>query len=295
MQASRRRRLRPRPCRWQGERPLMIMESNKILGADILDILFEGRNKEYGAYELRKTYNKRLWRAMAVMGSMILLLFLSGFVKRNGAKKMDQPNVADIDLTAAKTPDPKPPVIPPAPKAPPVKTVMFTPPKIVSKAEVPDDEKPPVQDDLDKVKIGTVNKDGAADADIVAPPGDDGKRGVVEAPKKQDDEDGIFEKVEVESSYPGGIAAWIRYVQKNLRYPDQAVNDGVQGTVMVKFVVDKEGNVSDVEAVAGPEQGGLREEAVRVIRKSGKWTPALQNGRYVKSYKQQPVTFKLSD
>ena len=64
---------------------------------------------------------------------------------------------------------------------------------------------------------------------------------------------------------------------------------------MVKFIVDKEGNVSDVEAISGPDTGGLREEAVRVIKKSGKWTPAVQNGRFVKSYKRQPVSFKLSD
>ncbi|HEV9036496.1 MAG TPA: TonB family protein [Puia sp.] len=271
------------------------MESNKILGADILDILFEGRNKEYGAYELRKTYNRRLGRAMAVTGSVILLLFVSGFVGKHGAKKVETPKIADIDLTAVKAPDPTPPVIPPAPKAPQVKTVIFTPPKIVPNDKVPDDEKPPVQDDLDKVKIGTVNTPGADDPGITAPPSDQGKTGVVVAPKKQDDDDGIFEKVEVESSYPGGVPAWIRYLQKNMHYPDQAVNNETQGTVMVKFIVDKDGNVSDVEAVAGPEQDGLREEAVRVIKKSGKWTPALQNGRYVKSYKQQPVTFKLSE
>ena len=273
------------------------MESNKILSADILDIVFEGRNKEYGAYELRKTYNVRLGRAMAVTGSVILLLFLSGFVMKHKVKNVEAPQVADIDLKALKTPEPTPPpVIPPAPKAPPVKTMIFTPPKIVDNDKVPDDEKPPVQEDLDKVKIGTVNTEGADDLGITAPPSDNGKTGVVVAPKKQDDDDGgIFNKVEIESSYPGGTPAWIRYLQKNMHYPDGAVNDNTEGTVMVQFIVDKEGNVSDVQAVDGPVQDGLREEAVRVIKKSGKWTPAVQNGRYVKSYKQQPVTFKLSE
>src|SRR5215472_12723108 len=107
------------------------MEANKILNADFLDIVFDGRNKEYGAYELRKTYNRRLGRAMAVTGSVILLLFLSGFVGKHREKKIDAPQVADVDLTAAKLPDPTPPVIPPAPKAPQIKTVIFTPPKIV--------------------------------------------------------------------------------------------------------------------------------------------------------------------
>src|SRR6185312_7486673 len=69
----------------------IIMESNKILSADILDIVFEGRNKEYGAYELRKTYNGRLGRAMAVTGSLILLLFLTGFVAKHKMKKTEAP------------------------------------------------------------------------------------------------------------------------------------------------------------------------------------------------------------
>ena len=69
------------------------------------------------------------------------------------------------------------------------------------------------------------------------------------------------------------------------------MNNEIQGTVVVQFIVDKEGNVSDVEAISGPNE--LREEAVRVIKKSGKWTPAIQNGRQVKSYKKQPIKFRL--
>jgi protein TonB len=71
------------------------------------------------------------------------------------------------------------------------------------------------------------------------------------------------------------------------------VNNEILGTVVVQFIVDKEGNVSDVSAISGPSEGGLRDEAVRVIKKSGKWTPAVQNGRQVKSYKKQPIVFKL--
>ena len=271
------------------------MEVNKILSADILDILFEGRNKEYGAYELRKTYNGRLGRAMAVTGSVILLLFLSGFVMRHGGKNVVSPNIADIDLTAVKAPtvDPPPPTPPPAPKAPQVKTVIFTPPKIVKNEEVKKDEMPPDQSTLDNVKIGAVNHDGVLDAGLTAPPASDGNRGVVVAPKKDEGDDGSFMKIEKESEYPGGPGAWLRYLNRNLRTPDDAINNEISGTVVVKFMVDAQGNVSDVEAVSGPENGGLREEAVRVIKKSGKWTPALQNGRYVKSYKQQPITFVL--
>jgi protein TonB len=74
-------------------------------------------------------------------------------------------------------------------------------------------------------------------------------------------------------------------------YPDEAVSAEVQGQVVVRFIVDKEGAVSDVEAVSGPNE--LRDAAVAVIKRSGKWNPAVQNGRKVKSYKSQPVNFKL--
>ena len=83
----------------------------------------------------------------------------------------------------------------------------------------------------------------------------------------------------------------MRYLNKSLRYPQEAIDNEVQGNVIVQFIVDKEGNVSDVEAVSGPSE--LRDEAVRVIKKSGKWTPAVQNGRQVKSYKKQPIVFRL--
>ena len=105
--------------------------------------------------------------------------------------------------------------------------------------------------------------------------------------------DAPFTKVEKESIYPEGEEAWKRYLNKTFRYPQDAVNDEIQGTVVVQFIVDKEGMVSDVVAISGPEKGGLREEAVRVVKKSGRWIPAIQNGRQVKSYKKQPITFRL--
>jgi len=272
------------------------MEINKILNADILDIIFEGRNKEYGAYELRKTYNKRLVKAIIGTAIVILLLFIGYFVSNlnsGGPKKALV--VQDVQLEDIKEEKKNEPPPPPPPKIEPPKVEMakFTPPKIVKDNEVKEEEKPPEQEKLEDTKIGAVNQEGVKDEGITAPPVDAGK-GVVEAPKKdEEDYDKTFTKVEIESEYPGGAAAWLRYLNKNFRYPDDAVNNEIQGTVVVQFIVDKEGNVSDVAAISGPENGGLREEAVRVIKKSGKWTPAVQNGRQVKSYKKQPIVFKL--
>jgi protein TonB len=269
------------------------MEPNKILNADILDIIFDGRNKEYGAYELRKTYNRRLRNAVLVTAGVCLLL-IGGYLLSNitGGTKKQAMVVQDVQLEDIKEEKKNEPPPPPPPKVEPPKVEMakFTPPKIVKDEEVKKEEKPPEVEKLEDTKIGAVNQEGIKDEGITAPPVSDNK-GVVEAPKDNTDYDKTFTKVEIESEYPGGPAAWARYLNKSLHYPDEAVNNEIQGDVVVQFIVDKEGNVSDVEAVSGPNE--LRDEAVRVIKKSGKWTPAVQNGRQVKSYKKQPIKFRL--
>jgi len=111
--------------------------------------------------------------------------------------------------------------------------------------------------------------------------------GVVPPLPEEDYNDSIIVcYVPIEAEYPGGAAAWQRYLNKNLRYPQEAIDNEIQGSVVVQFVVDKEGNVSNVEKLSGPDALGA--EAVRVITKSGKWIPAVQGGRYVKSLRKQP-------
>ena len=274
------------------------MDVNKILSADVLDIVFDGRNKEYGAYDLRKTYSKRMTYALVGTALLLALAFLGSFLAsslRNSDDKTEM-IVQDVQLEEVKTEEPKneppPPPPPPKPEPPKVEMAKFTPPKIVKDEEVKEDEKPPEVEKLEETKIGTINQEGIKDEGIVAPPASDEGKGVVEAPKKvEEDWDKTFTKVEIESEYPGGTSAWQRYLNKSLRYPQDAIDNEVQGTVVVQFIVDKEGMVSNVEAISGPEE--LRDEAARVIKKSGKWTPAVQNGRQVKSYKKQPITFRL--
>jgi periplasmic protein TonB len=101
----------------------------------------------------------------------------------------------------------------------------------------------------------------------------------------------VWRKVEIEAEYPGGAAAWQRFLNRNLRYPQEAIDNEINGSVVVQFIVDEEGNVSNVEAVSGPEV--LCTEMIRVIKKSGKWTPAVQNGRQVRSLKKQPICIHL--
>lgn len=275
------------------------MEINKILNADILDIIFEGRNKDYGAYELRKTYGRRMLMALAATVALLILLFVA-FKVANKISESDSKEmvVQDVQLEEIKQDEkknePPPPPPPPKPEPPKVEMAKFTPPKIVKDNEVKEDEKPPEVEKLEDTKIGSINQEGIKDEGIVAPPVSDAGKGVVEAPKKDETNyDQIFTKVEIESAYPGGPGAWSRYLNKNLPqyYTGDVVEREIQGRVVVQFIVDKDGNVSDVQGVEGPKE--LWAIAEKVIKASGKWTPAVQNGRQVKSYKKQPITFQL--
>ncbi len=278
------------------------MQANEIQDASFLDILFEGRNKEYGAYALRKTYNLRLLGGLAGMVLFTGALFGVDYLSKSNTGIPKQAlTVVDVQLEEVKEEkkNEPPPPPPPPPKAEirKVEITKFTPPRIVKDNQVKEEEKPPEQEKLQDTKIGAVNQEGVKDEGIITPPVSDGGKGVLEGPKVlqtfAEDYDKTFVKVEIESEYPGGIPAWQRYLNRSFHYPEDGINNEIQGVVVVQFIVDKEGKVSDVEAISGPEQGGLREEAIRVIRNSGAWIPAIQNGRKVRSYKKQPVIFQL--
>jgi periplasmic protein TonB len=106
------------------------------------------------------------------------------------------------------------------------------------------------------------------------------------------DTDSTFAKVEFESEFPGGAAGWRTYLTENLHYPKKAVRKNIQGTVVVQFIVGKDGKVSDVQVIRSVDPL-LDEEAMRLIKNSPNWTPALQSGKKVKSYKKQPIIFML--
>jgi periplasmic protein TonB len=282
------------------------MDVNKILSTDLLDLIFEGRNKEYGAYELRKQYNRRLTKALVITFGGLFLIFLTSFLvnaakaRNRGEVKVSEVQLTDIKQDENKEPPPPPPPKPPEP--PKVEMAKFTPPKVVKDEDVKEEEKPPEVDKLEDTKIGTANQEGIKDEGIVAPPVQEG--GVVEAPKT-DDEDKVFQKVEIDAEFPGGNSAWGKYVTREIeRNQDELTEEGKSGTVVVLFIVDKEGAVSEVRALPCSEAGvaaclgpgtKLAEVAVSAIKKGPKWKPAVQNGRNVKAYRRQPVTFRLEE
>jgi len=272
------------------------MNLQQLSQADLLDILFEGRNKEYGAYDLRKSYNGRLTRAILTMLTICFLLFI-GFTVMGRPHSSPAPiTVIDCPLSPIEPPamkKPQPIAIPkPLHVSPPAPTIRLVTTRIVPDDQVRPEDKPQPAVAPDNFRIDVTTNLNATGTNPAAPPsnglGDGGNNGVVNAPAAPDKDDHIYTKVEIESYYKGGDAAWQRFLIKNFRPPQPEDDQAGDATVTVQFIVDKEGNVSDVEAISGP--AGLKKEAVRVIRLSGKWEPAIQNGRKVKSYKKQPIT-----
>jgi protein TonB len=229
----------------------------------------------------------------------VILIFIGSMLLANSrkgqmARTIELPPDIKLEEMEKKQEEVKPPP-PPKPPEPPkqIAQKMYTAPLITD--EVKPEERPPETEALEDVKIGTKNIEGTVDDGTLGPPpavSDGLGKGIIEAPaKKEPDEP--FMKVEIESFYPGGPEAWRRFLTKQLQnnYPQEALDNEIQGTVVIQFVVDVEGNVSNIEAISGPEE--LRDAAIRVIKKSGKWIPAVQNKRHVKSYKRQPIVFSL--
>ena len=273
------------------------MDADKILEADVLDIIFDGKNKEYGAYELRKSYGKRLGRALLIMGSILLIVAVGTVLAKvvggddNNAIEVVDTQMAEIKKDEPPPPPPPPPPIPPPP--PEIKQVQFTPPKVVKDEEVKPDEK--IEEIVEEAAISTKTVESDNTAQIVQAPVEDKGTQVVEVPKVDDDEGKIFNKVEVEAAFPGGEGAWRRYLQNNLDANAPVDNGAPEGTyqVIIRFIVSKDGSISDVQSETKFGYG-MEAEALKIIKKGPKWTPALQNGRHVNAYRRQPITFVVS-
>ena len=272
------------------------MEVNKILSSDFLDILFDGRNKEYGAYELRKNYKRRLTTALLITAGFALLIFISVIVGRSVSNAdKSKVKVSDVTLADIKQEEPQkiepPPPPPPKQEPPKIEITKFTPPKIVEDEKF--DEKQEVKEQEEITNVCKIDQEGIKDPEVVNPPKVEEESKVVEAPKE--DENQVFTKVEVEAQFPGGEGKWNQYVQREVeKNIDDLVDDGQAGTCEVQFIVDKEGNVSNVEALS-MKGSKLAEVAVNAIKRGPKWIPAIQNGRQVKAWRRQKITFRLPD
>jgi protein TonB len=272
------------------------METAKILTADVLDIIFDGKNKAYGAYNLRKGYRKTLTKALLITGTSLLLIMggavLANYISDdNGSRRPDPLETIMTQIMPDETPPPQLP--PPVQPKQDFKQVQFTPPVIVDDAKVkPEDI---IRDIEPDAAISNVTVQSNNTAPVVQAPIDEGGTNVVQI-KKVDDENAVLTIVEIDAEFPGGKDAWANYLRKNLNQDTPADNGAPAGnhTAIVKFIVNKDGSLRDIMCEKDPGFG-LCEEAIRVIKKTKNWIPAIQNGRNVNAYRRQPITWSVGE
>ena len=278
------------------------MEKNKILQASLLDIVFDDRNKVYGAYELRTKYSSRLSKALLSTGALALVVLLASFA---GEKFTGRKVSADFDKGVVVLVDPPPInehiVEPPPP--PPVKQVVqpqiemsrFTSKLNLVNEEIKPEETLKDMDDMLDTKISTANIDGIKSTDIVSPPVEEKQQtGVITGPK-EDEKDKVHITVDVPARFPGGDGEWTKYITRQIeRYMDELQDEGKAGTCIIRFIVDVDGAISDVEIIS-MNGTKLAEISANAIRRGPRWIPAEFNGEKVKAYRKQPVTFRISE
>lgn len=260
------------------------------------DIVFEHRNKAYGAYLLRKIYDDNIIKALFIsVGVSILTIAIPQIY--NKLRPIDDVTLVQslpIELTTIDIPEPPvanippPPKIetPPAPK-PKASSVRFVPP-VVAPDEAANDE-PPTQKEMAKSTIGTTNEEGDSTVLEDIPTTDDEVGGGLIGDVPKDD---VFIVVEQNPLFPGGMDELMRFMQRNTKYPEASQRAGITGSVFVQFVVGANGVIREAQVVRGLGFG-CDEEAIRVVQSMPAWSPGKQGGRAVSTRFTLPFRFSI--
>lgn len=275
------------------------MKPSAYLTSQLLDIIFEHKNKNYGTYELRYTYPKRMEKALGCMLSLVVactLFFLTDALHKNHSA-VAAPHSKVIALTEIKLKDPEPPrVLPPTPPAAPkmASQIKYTRIDVVKDQLIRPEEQPPDLDQIQKnlISIHTVkgSLDGAR-VDLIS----NKNNGVTAETKKA----AAFIFVEQMPRFPGTSTIQesdiktLAFISRHIHYPPIAREQGIQGTVVVQFLIAPDGQLKNIRVVGKPPGGGLAEEAIRVVKKMPSWIPGKQNGRNVAVQYILPIKFKL--
>lgn len=269
-----------------------------------LDVVFEGKNQDFGAYEMRNNSTRRHNRAVLVLVIVVVLVaalafFVNTVMQKAGERPEDVTEQALVEMPVEEAEEEQPEEenqrveqeLPEINKEDLLNTVKMAEIAIVDDKEVVEEIKS--QDDLKETDtaVGKVNEDRGVDdiinaqehkdvvvvEDVVAPPVDDNK---------------VFEAVEQDPQFPGGQTALLKYVADHIKYPSTAQENGIQGKVIVQFVVTKTGSVGEVKVVRSKDPD-LDKEAIRVVKSLPKFTPGKMNGNSVNVWYTLPITFRL--
>ena len=256
------------------------MTSNEILKADLLDIVFENRNKKYGAYLLRKYYNNRLAIGMSGMFGAVLVLIL--IISLNPtARNVIASTIGWRDTVTVSLPPPPPPEPPPA-ALPQQRVRQVISSNIIEIVNGPTNMH--TQDEIENALPSTSEVDGITPNGVASPVAENT---LVQQPVEPPSEPPPLPTSA--ASFPGGQQAWMVFLSRYLRTPDE-LEAGQKKTVMVRFSVGADGSISQFEIM---QSGGeaFDNEVIRVLKKMPKWKPAVQNGHNVTALFTQPVTF----
>lgn len=276
-----------------------------LSSSEWIDLVFEGKNKDFGAYQLRKASAKRHNRAMLVILIILLLVALLGLLANTVLQKAeerpeDQIEQTIIDYSADEQEEEEPEEPeqqrveeqqPEALQEEILNTVKATELAIVRDEEVQEEIKS--QDELKDTDtaVGTTDFDkGTDDLNVVREHKDE----IIVEEKKPEpvDDNRVFDVVEQKPQFPGGEAALLKWVMEHIRYPAMAQENNIQGRVVVQFVVTKTGSVGEVKVVRGKDPD-LDKEAVRVVKSLPKFVPGKMNGHAVNVWYTLPIQFKL--
>ena len=272
-----------------------------LISNEWADIVFQGRNKVYGAYQLRRSTGKRNIWAMVFVAAVaaVTYLGLAAYNSYQAAQKAKfeaemEASLIETKKQAKVEKKTEAPKVEQVQKVEKVKSsIAFTPPVIKKDSEVKPEEEMKTQDELKETKtaIGAFDVKGNDEAggtvlkaveDIATP----------EPPKQEAEQNKVFDVVEQQPQFPGGMGALNQWLGSNIKYPAMAAENGIEGRVIVQFVVERDGSVSGVHVVRGVDPS-LDKEATRVVSAMPKWIPGKQNGSAVRVKYTVPVTFRL--
>lgn len=259
----------------------------QVTSATRNDIVFANRNREYGAFTLRRDYDKRM--VFIMLGLVVVVGVSFGtylFIKNMPEEVIEPPKIDTSNLAIPAPPEEEVPPPPEETPPPPMeKTIAFLPPVVV---DIPVEDEIPPQEAMEETKADT--KTNETDEENWSPPVVGEK--VEEVVEKKPEE--VFTFVDEEATFNGGPAAMNEYIQKKLNYPQTAIEMGIQGKCYLKFIVNTDGSVQDVSVLRGvPDCPECDREAVRVIRSMPNWKPGKMNGKSVRTWLQIPINFTL--
>ena len=277
----------------------MLIPKFDLYKSEWLELVFDDRNKQYGAYELRQHYGRTMVKAMLITFiSVISIALVVGILIKPAVTKATEIFTSrPVRLTRYVAP---PIVVPPKPithiKTPSVAMPPASPTtmhKFVSFVVKPDPQalvEPPKTKDIQSGTIGPIDIKGPASA----PANSSGPVAGTAGPGTENATVTDFKFLEVMPVPYGGASAWSKFLSKNLRYPDMAIDQHIQGKVWVSFIIEADGKLSNFKVERGVGYG-LDEEALRVLKLAPAWKPGIQNGHPVRVQYTIPINFQLTD